>query len=168
MRRTDQALLEVIQEARESLLVVSFAVYRVQSVAGAILAACARGVAARICLEADESGADATGYVARRALGEALLEAASVYVWPFESRLRAPSGHTGVLHAICAVADEGLLFVSSANLTEHALSLNMDLGVLIRGGPLPGRVAAQFGELVERGVLRRVMGGSGNARSVGH
>jgi phosphatidylserine/phosphatidylglycerophosphate/cardiolipin synthase-like enzyme len=60
------------------------------------------------------------------------------------------------LHAKCAVADARLLFVSSANLTDYALNLNMELGVLIQGGPHPATVVAQFDEFVARGVLRRV------------
>lgn len=50
-------------------------------------------------------------------------------------------------------ADEELLFISSANLTEYALTLNMELGVLIKGGPLPGDVAAHFNRLIEDRVL---------------
>jgi PLD-like domain len=43
------------------------------------------------------------------------------------------------LHAKCAVIDSNLLFLSSANLTEFAFNLNMELGVLIKGGSLPAR-----------------------------
>lgn len=30
-----------------------------------------------------------------------------------------------------------IAFISSANLTEYALSLNMELGILVKGGNLP-------------------------------
>lgn len=49
--------------------------------------------------------------------------------------------------------DEALLFISSANLTEYALTLNMELSVLINGGPLPGEVTAHFKRLIEDKVL---------------
>jgi phosphatidylserine/phosphatidylglycerophosphate/cardiolipin synthase-like enzyme len=59
----------------------------------------------------------------------------------------------GSLHAKCAVADRRVLFVSSANLTEYALKLNMELGLLVRGGDLPGRAIGHLRRLVEEGVL---------------
>lgn len=37
------------------------------------------------------------------------------------------------LHAKCAVADDTLALISSANLTGHALQLNIEAGVLLRG-----------------------------------
>lgn len=54
-------------------------------------------------------------------------------LWPHEQLPVDERGKRGVLHSKCAVADERMLFVSSANLTEHALNLNMELGVLIQG-----------------------------------
>jgi phosphatidylserine/phosphatidylglycerophosphate/cardiolipin synthase-like enzyme len=60
------------------------------------------------------------------------------------------------LHAKCAVADAHLLLVSSANLTDYALNLNMELGVVIQGGPQPQTVVAQFDELIAQGILQRV------------
>ena len=156
LRRTDQALLEVIQAARRALLIVSFAVYRVPAICRAIEQAGARGVQVIICVEAPhlEYEPDWQGMV--HALGHDTLRHARVYIWPEEHRPQAPNGRLGVLHVKCAVADESLLFLSSANLTKHAMTLNMELGILLRGGPLPGRTAAQFGELIERGILRRV------------
>jgi cardiolipin synthase len=56
------------------------------------------------------------------------------------------------------VADRQLLFVSSANLTGYALTINMELGVLIRGGALPGDVATQVDRLIEGGVLQPMRG----------
>jgi phosphatidylserine/phosphatidylglycerophosphate/cardiolipin synthase-like enzyme len=43
----------------------------------------------------------------------------------------------GKVHAKVAVADENLCFISSANLTGHAMEKNMEAGVLIRGGATP-------------------------------
>ena len=64
----------------------------------------------------------------------------------------------GSLHAKCAVADAATLLISSANLTAYALSLNMELGLLVRGGPQPQEVAAHFTGLIQRGVLLPVTG----------
>ena len=58
-----------------------------------------------------------------------------------------------MLHAKCAVADGRYLFVSSANLTEAALHLNMELGLLIRGGKQPSHVQQHLVWLVENRIL---------------
>ena len=38
------------------------------------------------------------------------------------------SGKLGILHVKCVVGDGRWLFLSSANLTKYAFSLNMELG----------------------------------------
>ena len=77
----------------------------------------------------------------------------AVYVWPLAHRPLDDKGRHGSLHAKCAVADDAVLFVSSANLTAYALSLNMELGVLITGGDAPAQVEAHFGQMIESGIL---------------
>jgi phosphatidylserine/phosphatidylglycerophosphate/cardiolipin synthase-like enzyme len=51
------------------------------------------------------------------------------------------------------VADGRHLFVSSANLTEYAFTVNMELGLLITGGAVPGQVESHFDKLIAMGVL---------------
>jgi phosphatidylserine/phosphatidylglycerophosphate/cardiolipin synthase-like enzyme len=46
--------------------------------------------------------------------------------------------------------------VSSANLTAFALELNMELGVLVRGGPAPRRVREHFDRMIRAGILVEV------------
>lgn len=49
----------------------------------------------------------------------------------------------------------------AANLTGYALNLNMEMGLLVRGGNLPGRAAGHLKQLIEEGVLclsRRTFG----------
>ncbi|HMQ29465.1 MAG TPA: DISARM system phospholipase D-like protein DrmC [Chloroflexaceae bacterium] len=156
MRRTDQALLQVINSARHTLLIVSFAVYKIPAIAAALVRAAGRGVSIRICVEAPEPSGQKMAYDTIKALGADVAQHASIYVWPSDRRPVDGSGHTGVLHAKCAVADDRLLFVSSANLTDHALNLNIELGALIYGGSEPGTVAAQFERLIADGTLRTV------------
>lgn len=155
MRRTDQALLQVIDAAQRELLVVSFAVYQIDAVVQALIEAGRRGVRLRICLEAPEPGGQTLAYDTIRALGSDVGRLAQLYIWPRDQRPLGPSGKPASLHAKCAVADGRLLFISSANLTGYALALNMELGVLIKGGDLPGRVVDHFGRLIENGTLRR-------------
>lgn len=158
LRRTDQALLQVIDAAQDSLLIVSFAVYKVPAVTQALIRAFERGVFIRICVEAPEPSGEHIAYDTIRALGPDVLQRAAIYIWPRDRRPTDSSGNAGSLHAKCAVADRDLLFISSANLTGYAMQLNMELGVLIRGGRMPATVATHFERLIERGVLERVEG----------
>jgi cardiolipin synthase len=160
-RRTDQALLEIIERARRRLLVVSFAVYRIKAIERALIAATDRGVAIQLVLETNDASGGRYGGDPLTALHPEVVERLEILVWPLEQRPRDTSrgGEPlwGVLHAKCALADEHLLLVSSANLTEAALGLNMELGVLIDGGELPSQVGRHFAELVQRGVLSKVV-----------
>lgn len=158
LRRTDQALQEVINAARRELLLVSFAVYMVPHIAQSLVVAAQRGVTIRIALETPHESAGRIDYDTVRSLGPDVARHAELYIWPEDKREHGPSGSRGALHAKCAVADRQLLFVSSANLTGFALTINMELGVMIRGGALPGDVATLYARLIEHGVLRRLNG----------
>jgi phosphatidylserine/phosphatidylglycerophosphate/cardiolipin synthase-like enzyme len=115
-------------------------------------------VAVRLVLENAEVSEGKVAFDAMKAFGPNVAERSTVYVWPIEKRPRGAGGEHGSLHAKCAVADSSQLLVSSANLTEHAFTLNMELGVLIKGGLLPGRVDSYFDALIGRGTLQSVRG----------
>jgi phosphatidylserine/phosphatidylglycerophosphate/cardiolipin synthase-like enzyme len=155
LRRTDQALLQVVEQAQQALLIVSFAVYRIPLISQAIVDAAGRGARVRICLESSESGDQRVTYDTIKALGHDVVERTEIYVWPLGERPRDDRGRAGALHAKCAVADERLLFVSSANLTEYAMNLNLELGVLIQNGDLPRHAVCCFDELILSGALQR-------------
>ena len=108
-------------------------------------------------MEEPEASAGKINQDTIKELGELIKRRAKVYVWPLSQRQRDDHGHYGTLHVKCAVADDKLLFISSANLTGHALSLNMELGVLIRGGTLPRNVSEHFGRFIEDGVLKETL-----------
>ena len=156
LRRTDQALLEVIDAARTSLTIVTFAAYKVPAIADALVRAAQRGVRIRIIIESAHSSEGKIAYEAIDALGPTVARMSAVYVWPIDKRSVDNQGRHGSLHAKCAVADDAILFVSSANLTAYALTLNMELGLLIRGGPTPRAVADHFSRLIAHGVLEGV------------
>lgn len=158
LRRTEQALLETINAAQTSLLIVSFAVYLLASIADAVLTAGRRGVAIDICVESATREGGANRFDPIRALGPQICSVASIYEWPLEKRSSAESNNRGVLHAKCAVADRSLLFISSANLTEYAMGSNMELGVLIRGGRQPGQVVDHFRGLMKKEELAELKG----------
>ena len=65
------------------------------------------------------------------------------------------TAETTSLAVNCAVADGRLPFLSSANLTEYAFSINMELGVLVTGGVHPVSVERQFQELTDAGASWR-------------
>ena len=153
LRRTEQVLLELVESAHERLLFVSYAVYRARTLGEALLRAVNRGVLLTLVLEPSDLEEGDSVSKALGALHPQLAQKAEVLVWPAEKRMRDEHGHAGVLHAKCAVADGKLLFLSSAHLTEPALTVNMELGVLIRGGPLPNRIVEHFDSLRQAGVL---------------
>ena len=54
------------------------------------------------------------------------------------------------------IADGNRLFLPSANLTEYAFTISMELGLLVTGGRFPGQVELQFEQLIEAETLRLV------------
>ena len=153
VRRNDQALHEVIESAEREVLLVSFAVFNVPVIAAALTRAVDRAVRVRLVLEFEGPVEGDQTYDPMAALGE-LPEAVDVLHWPIERRPTiAASGKRGYIHVKCAVADRNLAFVSSANLTAYAMESNMELGVLIRGGPVPVRIAEIFDRLIVDGIL---------------
>lgn len=155
LRRTDQALLELIGAAQRELFIVTFAAYRVPALVGALVAAAARGVRLEFLLESPADGGT-SGPDPVQALGEQLRACSVVWRWPRDKRKTDLQGKVGSLHAKCAIADDTHLLVSSANLTEFAFELNMELGVLVVGGEMPAMVKGHFEMLKEDGWLVRV------------
>ncbi|MFZ1599058.1 MAG: DISARM system phospholipase D-like protein DrmC [Anaerolineae bacterium] len=156
LRRTDQALLQLIDEARRSLHIVSFAVYRVDAIAQALVRAAQRGIAIAVYLETPDSSEGRVAYDTMRALGEDVIRYARLYVWPLDQRPRTQDGRHGSLHAKIAIADERVMLISSANLTEYAMSLNMEMGVIVHGGALPAQAAAHLARLVENRIFQLI------------
>ena len=72
----------------------------------------------------------------------------------YDPRSLEAEGPSGVLHAKAVVADDELVLVTSANLTEAALDRNIELGLLVRDRALAATVSRHFGVLIERGLLR--------------
>ncbi len=156
VRRIDQALLQIIAEAHTRLLIVSFAVYKAESILQAITDAVQRRVKVTLCLETPEASEGKIAFDAITTFRPEITQHAQLMVWPHDQRPHSPNGKHGSLHAKVATADGATLLISSANLTEYAMTLNMEMGVLIRGSELPARVEAHFTKLIEQGTLRRL------------
>jgi phosphatidylserine/phosphatidylglycerophosphate/cardiolipin synthase-like enzyme len=155
-RHTEQAILQVLNSARSRILLVSYAVYSIPNIQDAIVRAAKRGVTITVIVETPDKLDVQNEYSTLQALGDDVARCSSVYYWPKEHRKADLSGKLGILHVKCVVGDGRWLFLSSANLTKYAFSLNMELGVLITGGDVPGQVEGHFDRLIREPMLVKV------------
>jgi phosphatidylserine/phosphatidylglycerophosphate/cardiolipin synthase-like enzyme len=75
----------------------------------------------------------------------------SVY---YDPRALEPDGPGGVLHAKAIVADDEVVLVTSANLTEAAFDRNIEMGLFVRDRALAASVSSHFRGLIDRVLLR--------------
>jgi phosphatidylserine/phosphatidylglycerophosphate/cardiolipin synthase-like enzyme len=155
-RRTEQAVLQVVNVAKTSITLVSFAVYRIPNVRKALVEAAGRRVRLNVIVGTPDKIEGKGEYNTIQALGHDVAACSAVYFWPKENRPIGDNNKVGILHAKCAVADGEWLYISSANLTQQAFTINIELGLLIRGGTIPRRVEQQFEHLIQSGQLKRV------------
>lgn len=149
VRATAQVLVEVINEARNELLAMTYAARPYPALTRALTEATARGVVVHIVVE---TLAGAGGLLSGREPAVAFAEVHGARLWHW-ARNPASRGRSRQ-HAKLAVADRRVLFLGSANLTESAARRNIEAGVLIRGGDAPQRAAEHMVALQRRGVLR--------------
>lgn len=154
LRRTDQALLDLIRQARRSLILVTFTAYNIPAIKEALAKALTRGIHLTLVLESAEYSDGKIQHECMGAFGPQIINQAHVYVWPLAQRHHDAQGRYGSLHVKCAVADDTHAVLSSANLTGHALNLNMEMGVVIRGSDLPSRISEHIYNLIAQQVLQ--------------
>jgi cardiolipin synthase A/B len=147
-RRTEQVLLDLIAGAKVDLFLVSFVAYDVPSVAKALKDAACRGVSVRVLIEGSRSEGGSLNGDPIAAM-RSRVPAAQIFTWqekpePFVD---------GRVHAKVAVVDSRHAFVTSANLTGHALEKNMEAGVLLNGGPLPRTLGEHLQALIDVGII---------------
>jgi len=152
-RRTEQAILQVLDGADSRITLVSFAVYRIPNIANALMRAAKRGVRITVIVETPDRIAGEGEYSTIKALGSEVAACSAVYFWPKENRPKGDNGRVGILHVKCIVADGRYMFLSSANLTQQAFTVNMELGVMVRGGTIPIQVEQTFEQLIRNGQL---------------
>jgi phosphatidylserine/phosphatidylglycerophosphate/cardiolipin synthase-like enzyme len=156
LRRTDQALIELIDAAQKQILIVSFAVYKAKLILSALERAADRGVEIKVVVESPDVSEGKIAHDTIGNLGKTLNKSARIFIWPYSKREITPNGKYGSLHAKVAVGDNDTLYISSANLTEYAMNLNMEMGLLVSGGDLPGLVEKHFEELILNGTLNEI------------
>jgi len=154
-RRTDQVLSDLITTAQHSLMIVSFAVYKIPHIESAIGAALDKGVSIRFVFESGKESRGRITFDGYNRFSDSKLKNAELFVWPLQQRHEGEHGQIGSLHAKCAVADNETAFISSANLTDAALHRNMELGILIKGGGIPKKITEHFDGLIANGILLR-------------
>ncbi|MEZ0375495.1 MAG: DISARM system phospholipase D-like protein DrmC [Candidatus Sericytochromatia bacterium] len=164
-RQTGQVVREVIRSARQNLWIMSFTIRDIAELKSTLDQALAQGLSIRLVIEHKQE-ADGTTMEAksRQALAEIGLDGHPgliCYIWPpfqrREQRRRDQQIYLAdALHAKCLLADQQKLFITSANLTRSALNDNMELGVLLTGGPHPRSLHQHFHQLVEQGVLHAI------------
>ena len=150
-RKTEQVLLQVINQAKSELLITSFVAYKVDSIIEALNSACDRGVQLFLLLESsiDEGGSIEIDVIAKM---KKVIPRAHVYAW----KDKAIEFEGGRVHAKVAVADKSACFITSANLTGYAMEKNMELGLLINGGAIPGLISDHLKALVDTKVLNKI------------
>lgn len=150
-RRTEQALLQVINSAEQSLFITSFVAYDVSTIVKALNAANDRGVVISMLLElAQGQGGSITFDVIGKM--RTLVPAAQLYAWCD----KADPFAEGRVHAKVAVADCRMCFITSANLTGHAMEKNMEAGVLISGGRIAKLLGDHLRSLVDTKIVSPV------------
>lgn len=155
VRQTEQVILQVIDSATKRITLVSYAVYEIPRIREALVRAAARGVHIDVIIETPDKVSGQKEYSTLRAMGADVAGCSRVYYWPLEQRSTV-GAKVGILHVKCVAADSRWLFISSANLTEYAFAINMELGTLITGGEAAQSVEKLFDGLIARGVLSAV------------
>lgn len=150
-RKTEPALTQIIQSAESKLFLTSFVAYSFPSVLAALTDALTRDVEVSMLLESSQAfGGGVTFDVIGKMKAD--LPDAKIYSWDDKS----DDYIGGKVHAKVAVADGKQCFISSANLTAHAMERNMEAGVLISGGDIPYKLHSHLEALITTRIISRV------------
>jgi cardiolipin synthase A/B len=151
-RRIDQALYDLIANAKDEILLVTFAASQIRRLTGELLVAAKSGVRIRLILEFEESSEGQLSYDAMKAFPTELTHTSEVYYWPLDKRARNQSGRPGKLHAKVAIVDNVTL-ISSANLTDDAFNRNLEIGIMVRSSEFLVSAKTYFESLITEGTL---------------
>jgi phosphatidylserine/phosphatidylglycerophosphate/cardiolipin synthase-like enzyme len=153
IRSTEQVIIELIENASESLFISSFAVYKAKNVLQKISDAIERGIKVSILLETPESSHYKIKVDPLKFLPKKIIENATILIWPFQKRIKNEKHDGGSLHAKFVIQDDSRLFISSANLTESAFERNIELGVLISDKKIIINLRRHLSDLIRESVL---------------
>ena len=149
VRRTEQALCDLVDMAKETLFVVSFVAFKADRVYAKIVEAVARGVKVSFLTESSKEHGGSLDNDPIKLLREK-IPGAMFYRWTAKANVAA-----GCVHAKCAIADRKAALITSANLTEAAMENNMERGLLVENEHLAGRLADHFAALATEKIIER-------------
>jgi cardiolipin synthase A/B len=155
VRRFEQVLYDLITQAKNRILIVTFAAYRVEHLCKCLSDAQACGVNLTLVLEGEEDSAGQLTFDAVKAFKTLTDRGLSIYGWPLDHRERNAAGRPGKLHAKCAVIDN-IAIVGSGNLTEDAFNRNMELGLMTKDELTADAIYRHFTALIEKRELRDI------------
>ena len=147
-RRTEQALIQVIDAAKQRLFITSYVAYDIESITKALRSAAERGVAINFLMELSTASGGKVSIDPIDNLRQ-VVPSARFYIWKDKGAIFS----NGSVHAKVAVADGSHCFITSANLTGYAMDQNMEAGVLISGAPLPEQLHRHLEALAVTGVI---------------
>lgn len=151
LRRVDQVIYDMVETAKEEVLLVTYAAYKAERALKALRDATDHGVRVKLVIELAQGSGGKISFDGLQSFRTA-VPSAQVFYWPLDRRKRSASGSYGAMHAKCLVADRSRAIVSSANLTDYALEANMELGLLVERA-VAVRLAEHFDQLILRGEL---------------
>jgi cardiolipin synthase C len=152
VRLTSSVISGIIHDCRESLLIVSFAAFGVADVVTELQCAAQRGIRIDLVLESAEvDGGTLHGSVGASVAFGALRRDAQFWTWPAKRR-PVVGGSRAALHAKLVAADERVALLGSANLTDKALSDNIELGILVHERNVVRSIVRHFQALMKPGV----------------
>lgn len=150
LRNTETALNYIINKANNRIFITSYAVYMPEAILESLIRAEERKVRIEFLLEASVEHGGVMEYDSVAFLRK-YLQDAIFYEWVSENKSNKSS-----VHAKCAIADMTNAIVTSANLTAKAMDDNMELGILLEGGPIPNRIQCLFDNMLEENIIRRI------------
>jgi len=154
LRATRQVVLDLIQRARTEVLIVGYWISSNMNPDGIVpqiieeaAAAVRRGARIKVVLDHTAHPGGGTNRDLFLSLWPDKAEPPPFFTW------RTPGDDVYLkLHAKVIVADRRDALVTSANLTMHAMDLNMEMGVRVLGAPAAS-IADHFDLLISRGTL---------------
>lgn len=152
VRQTEPTILELIERTQQALLIISFAVYAVPQIVQALEAAVQRQVQITLVAEMPEAS-EKIPFGVLQTFPASLLEKIDLYYWPKSKRPTDRQGNYGSLHIKAIVSDQATVLISSANLTQYALALNMELGLVAHQPPLAIQITKTISALIEANIL---------------
>ena len=149
-RPTAAVAHELIASAKEHLTLATYSAGKVDDLIQALDRRRRDGVDIRLILETPKS--DGSGPDCPRVF-ERLVPYVNALHWPRASR----QDHDWTsMHIKVLIRDADAVLITSANMSRAAMRDNMELGVKIQGGSIPGRLRKHFDDLQEMGILDAV------------